>query len=55
MTDTCRRPTCTNLSREESGYSGRFCSDRCEVKHEHVKADARDARLSEERRIKEEQ
>jgi hypothetical protein len=41
--DTCRRSTCTNDARGGGGYGGRFCSDECEVKHDHIKADARDA------------
>jgi len=27
--------------------SGRFCSVKCDVKHDHIKADARDARMAE--------
>lgn len=46
--ETCRRSTCSNDPREDvSGYAGRFCSDACEVKHDHIKADARDAMRAE--------
>ncbi|QCS44991.1 hypothetical protein FEJ81_22230 (plasmid) [Natrinema versiforme] len=39
--DECRVPTCTRLARER--YAGRFCSKRCDVRYEHLQADARDA------------
>lgn len=42
--DTCQRSTCDNDTRDVGGYAGRFCSEMCEVKHDHIKADARDAR-----------
>jgi len=48
--DTCRRSTCSNPTRDATGYEGRFCSTECELKHEHVKADARDARMAEDER-----
>lgn len=38
---TCRLPGCENPP-----DGRRFCSDRCEVFHDHLKADARDARLA---------
>jgi len=47
---TCKRPTCSNPvgQQDRDDYrSGKFCSIQCEVKHEHVKADARDARHAE--------
>ena len=47
--DTCRRTTCSEPARDVSGYEGRFCSTKCELKHEHVKADAEDARRQEQR------
>jgi len=51
MTDTCRRSTCDNdargLQEGVSPYGANFCSAECEVKHDHIKADARDARRSE--------
>lgn len=43
----CRMPSCSEDARGSGGYSGRFCSDQCEVKYDHLKADARDARASE--------
>lgn len=39
MTSECRRSGCTN---PPVGFRG-FCSKRCEVKFEHIRADARDA------------
>jgi len=50
--DTCRRSTCDNPTGEadEGDYNEhKYCSAQCEVKHEHIKADARDARRSAER------
>jgi hypothetical protein len=41
----CKYPTCS-VDREDGS---KFCSTRCELKFEHVKADAEDARRSEER------
>ncbi len=45
MTDRneCRLPTCTRLPRNQAGYTGQFCSDKCEVRYEHLQTDARDA------------
>lgn len=43
----CRYPTCSNEA-EGSGYSGRFCSTECELKYDHVKADAQDAARAEQ-------
>ena len=40
--DECRNPACSNDPRG-GGFSGRFCSTACELKYEHVLADARDA------------
>jgi hypothetical protein len=54
--DTCRHPTCSNATRKRgerygdnneyavSTYGARYCSSKCELTHEHAKADARDAR-----------
>ena len=42
--DECRNSTCSNDPRGDGGFSGRFCSTACELKYEHVRADARDAR-----------
>jgi hypothetical protein len=33
-----------------SRFGAKFCSTKCELKHEHIKADARDAARSEGRR-----
>jgi hypothetical protein len=44
--DTCRYATCDcdPAGLDADGYtSRRFCSPQHEVKHEHIKADARDA------------
>jgi len=51
MSDTCKRSTCSNPvgQQDRDDYrSGSFCSVQCEVKYEHVKADARDARRAEQ-------
>ena len=54
--DTCRYPTCDEPTRDRgdtygdddqytvSAFGARFCSTRCELKYEHVRADAQDAR-----------
>jgi len=42
MTESCRYRSCDEPRREDS----KFCSDKCEVKWEHIKADARDAKRS---------
>jgi hypothetical protein len=47
---SCRRSTCENPRRgadAPAGESGKFCSTPCELKHEHIKADAREARTDE--------
>jgi len=45
--DECRQLGCTNPPRakteDASGYGAKFCSKRCEIKYDHLKADARDA------------
>lgn len=58
--DTCRRPGCDNDTRDKgdrygddnqfavSTYGAKFCSPKCEHKFDHAKADARDARRSEQ-------
>lgn len=50
--DTCRRPTCSNDpgQQDRDDYDTRYCSVQCQVKYEHVKAEAREARLTEEGR-----
>lgn len=51
--ETCKRSTCDNEpgQQDRDDYrSGKFCSIQCETKHEHVKADARDAQREEPRR-----
>jgi len=42
----CKRSTCSQPAgmQDRDDYRSRFCSVQCETKHEHVKADARDAR-----------
>ena len=52
--DECRRPTCSNDPREGGGFSGRFCSTPCELKFEHVRADAREAERDARREAREE-
>ncbi len=39
----CRYPSCSRPARGEGGFSGRFCSDGCEVAFEHNRHDAREA------------
>jgi hypothetical protein len=51
--DECRLPTCSNDPRG-GGFSGRFCSTPCELKFEHVRADARDARRDAQRKARRE-
>ena len=46
--DTCRMPGCDETPRDGGGFAGRFCSDKCEVKYDHLKADAADARRAEQ-------
>lgn len=44
--DICRYLTCDEPTRDADdvgSYSARFCSTRCELKYDHVKADAQDA------------
>ncbi len=51
--DTCRYPTCDRRPGEQDRddyRSSSFCSVQCEVKYEHIKADARDAQRAERRR-----
>jgi hypothetical protein len=45
MTDgnACRMPNCSAFTRDRGGYAGRFCSDSCEIRYDHLRADARDA------------
>lgn len=40
----CKYPTCSEEQGAQNGYSGKFCSKGHEIKYEHIKADARDAR-----------
>ena len=48
---TCRYPTCSKRAREAgTTYARRFCSTACELKFEHIRADAREQRLDEQRR-----
>lgn len=50
--DTCRRSNCTNPTgqQDRDDYNQRrYCSVQCETKHEHIKADARDAHRDAER------
>jgi hypothetical protein len=47
----CKRPTCTNPAgqQDRDDYRTSFCSIQCEVRYEHIKADARDAQRQEVR------
>jgi hypothetical protein len=50
--DTCRMPTCDRApGTADAGDAvyreSRFCSPKCEVKFDHLKADAADARRAE--------
>lgn len=44
----CKYPTCTDEAGAAPGYSGKFCCKGHEIKYEHIKADARDARMDAE-------
>lgn len=46
--DQCRNPGCTNPRDPDGDHKRQFCSVQCEVKFDHLRDDARDARLSEE-------
>lgn len=47
-TDQCRYPGCSEPTREDvDGADARFCGPRCEVRFEHVRADAADRRRGE--------
>jgi len=44
--DTCKMPSCDSEpgAQDRDDYNDRrFCSVQCETKHDHLKADARDA------------
>jgi hypothetical protein len=48
--DECRCPGCDNepgQQDQEDYRRGSFCSVKCDVKYDHLKADARDARRAE--------
>lgn len=50
MTDKCRYPGCSDPARDDvDGVAGRFCSAPCEVKYDHIRADAQDRRRGERR------
>lgn len=51
--EECRNLSCSNGARDD-GSSGRFCSTACETKHDHIRADAREARRDDERAAREE-
>lgn len=51
---TYRMPGCDRIPRGGGSFAGRFCSTEHEVKHDHLKADARDAKRSAERDSQEE-
>jgi|GEM_PF-4470112 hypothetical protein len=52
--DECRNPSCSNDARGSGGFGGRFCSTPCELKYEHVRADAREAKRDARRQTREE-
>lgn len=41
---SCRYPNYDRETRDDGGHAGRFCSAEHEVKYDHLKADAVDAR-----------
>lgn len=47
-------PGCDRTPRGGGSFAGRFCSTEHEVKYDHLKADARDAKRSAERDSQEE-
>ena len=50
MGDQCRNPGCDNpRDPDGDGFRRQFCSVKCEVKFDHLRADAEDARRSAER------
>jgi len=49
----CKLLGCSNPAQGTSG-SARFCSDRCQVKYEHIKSDAEDAQRAAEEESREE-
>jgi hypothetical protein len=51
---TCRMPGCNRTSRGGGGFAGRFCSTKHEVKYDHLKVDAQDAKRGAEREAQEE-
>lgn len=46
----CRAPWCGDPARVDAptAFASRFCSDECEVRFEHLRADARDARADDD-------
>jgi hypothetical protein len=52
--DECRNLSCSNEARSGGNSSRQFCSTACETKHEHIRADAREARRDDERQAREE-
>jgi len=58
--DTCRYPSCDNDTRDRgdrygdddqyavSTFGAKFCSPRCELRYEHIKSDAQDARRADQ-------
>lgn len=39
----CRAPGCTREATSSGTHRSRFCSDKCEVRYDHLLDDARDA------------
>jgi hypothetical protein len=48
------RENCRNLSCSNDARGGQFCSTACEIKYDHLRADAREARRDAEREAREE-
>lgn len=48
----CRMPNCEEQARGRGenvdGYGAKFCSPQCELKYDHLKSDAQDARRAAE-------
>jgi len=56
MSPKCRMPNCKKEARGRGpnvdGFGAKFCSPACELKFDHVRSDARDARRAAEAQTK---
>lgn len=59
MSSSCRLPNCEGEPRDRGpnvdGHAAKFCSPQCELKFEHVRSDAQDARRAAEAQADEEE